>query len=57
MKFHPIRVHTYSGYKADERLLKFERAVQIVLGTFVIVFNIAVYGWLTTQFVRSKRGH
>ena len=24
MKFHPIRVHTYSGYKADERPLKFE---------------------------------
>jgi hypothetical protein len=24
MKLHPIRVHTYSGYKADERPLKFE---------------------------------
>lgn len=24
MKSHPIRVHTYSGYKADERPLKFE---------------------------------
>ncbi len=24
MKFHPIQVHTYSGYKADERPLKFE---------------------------------
>ncbi len=24
MKFQPIRVHTYSGYKADERPLKFE---------------------------------
>ena len=24
MKPHPIRVHTYSGYKADERPLRFE---------------------------------
>lgn len=24
MKLHPIRVHTYSGYKADERPLRFE---------------------------------
>ncbi len=24
MKFHPIRVLTYSGYKADERPLRFE---------------------------------
>ena len=24
MEFHPIRVHTYSGYKADQRPLKFE---------------------------------
>lgn len=24
MKFHPIRVYTYSGYKADERPLRFE---------------------------------
>jgi hypothetical protein len=26
LKFHPIRVHTYSGYKADERPLRFEHA-------------------------------
>lgn len=24
MKLHPIQVHTYSGYKADERPLRFE---------------------------------
>ncbi len=28
MKIHPIRVHTYSGYKADERPLKFEHEGQ-----------------------------
>jgi len=29
MKFHLIQVHTYSGYKADERPLKFEHEGQV----------------------------
>ncbi len=53
----------YSGGFIEHYLLPvlypayLNRAVQIVLGTFVIVFNIAVYGWLITRFVRSKRSH
>ena len=31
------------------------REVQIVLGTFVIVINIAVYGWLIVRLVWGKK--
>ncbi len=29
--------------------------VQIVLGTFVVVINVAIYGWMIAQHKRSKK--
>lgn len=31
------------------------RDVQIILGTFVIVLNLAIYGWMIMQRVRGKQ--
>lgn len=31
------------------------REVQIVLGTFVVVINVAIYGWMIAQHRRSKK--
>ncbi len=29
--------------------------VQIILGTFVVVINIAVYGWIISKYIRNRK--
>ncbi len=36
--------------------VQLNREIQIVLGTLVIVINIAVYGWLLARFVKGRQG-
>lgn len=30
--------------------------IQVVLGTFVIIINILIYGWVIMQLIRRKKG-
>ncbi|MBW1729272.1 MAG: DUF2784 domain-containing protein [Deltaproteobacteria bacterium] len=51
----------YSGGFIEHYLLPvlypayLSRELQIVLGTFVIVMNIAVYGWVIARLARSRK--
>jgi hypothetical protein len=59
MKNHPIHVHTYSGYKADERPLKFEHEGKEHMIREIInqTYEVIVGNGLRNKFtVRTKEG-
>ena len=59
MKLHPVRVHTYSGYKVDERPLKFEHEGKehIIRGIINQTREEIVGNGLRNKFtVRTEKG-
>ena len=59
MKIHPIRVHAYSGYKADERPLKFEHEGKEHMIREIInqTYELIVGNGLRNKFtVRTEEG-
>ncbi len=59
MKFQPIRVHTYSGYKADERPLRFDHeGKEHVIRELINQTRVEIVGnGLQSKFtVRTEKG-
>jgi hypothetical protein len=59
LRFHPIRVHTYSGYKADERPIRFEHEGEEHMICKIInqTFEESVGNGLRKKFtVRTEEG-